>query len=145
MAYWLPVAAWMLLIFIGSTDLLSSQHTSRFIGPLLRWLIPGISEASLERAHLIVRKCGHVTEYGVLAWLLWRARRKPAMNPPRPWLWAEAAFALCVAAAYAGTDEIHQSFSPSRYASVEDVLIDTLGAGVGLLLVWALGRCRRQW
>ncbi|MBU6401083.1 MAG: VanZ family protein [Verrucomicrobia bacterium] len=145
MAYWLPVFAWMLLIFIGSTNVLSSEHTSRFIGPLLRWLIPGISEASLERVHLVIRKCGHLSEYAVLGWLLWRARRQPGLHPQRPWRWAEAVFALGVAAAYAGTDEFHQSFYPSRYPSFHDVCIDTVGAAIGLLAVWALGRWRKQW
>jgi VanZ family protein len=135
----------MLLIFIGSTDVLSSEHTSRFIGPLLRWLVPGISETSLDRVHLVIRKCGHLTEYAVLAWLLWRAWRKPGFQPAHPWLWSEAVFALGTATAYAATDELHQSLYRSRYASVHDVLIDTVGAGLGLTLVWVVGRCRKKW
>jgi VanZ family protein len=135
----------MLLIFAGSTDLLSSHHTSRFIEPFLRWLIPGISPAALERAHLAVRKSGHLTEYGVLAVLLWRARRNTSAHAPRAWLWSEAAFALCIASLYAASDEYHQLFYPSRYASVEDVLIDTVGAGIGLALLWVLGRWRKHW
>src|SRR5688572_23473781 len=31
--YWLPVIAWILLIFLASGDLMSAEHTSRFIGP----------------------------------------------------------------------------------------------------------------
>ena len=75
--YWLPAIAWMIIIFSASTDVMSSQHTSRVIGPILRWVFPGISEETVSRVQLVVRKCGHLTEYAVLAWLLWRAWRKP--------------------------------------------------------------------
>ena len=37
--------------------------------------------------------------------------------------------------AYALTDEFHQSFSFGRHASINDVIIDTLGVIFGLLLV----------
>ena len=89
--YWLPVILWMGLIFCGSTDVLSSQRTSRFIGPFLRWLNPNISEETISAVQTVVRKGGHVTEYSVLAALIWRARRKPFKHDPRPWSWNEAA------------------------------------------------------
>jgi len=87
--YWLPVGMWMLLIFGASSDTLSSAHTSRILGPIIRWLAPNISEAALDSIVFRVRKCAHVTEYAVLAWLLWRARRKPVKADPRPWRWFE--------------------------------------------------------
>src|ERR1043165_4687728 len=73
---WLPVLAWMIFIFVGSTDLLSAEHTSRFIGPFLRWFSPDISDATIGSIQLIVRKCGHLTEYAILAALLCRALRQ---------------------------------------------------------------------
>jgi len=45
---------------------------------------------------------------------------------------------------YAGTDEFHQRFVPSRQASGWDVLLDSTGAAMGLLGLWALG-CWRKW
>ena len=39
---------------------------------------------------------------------------------------------------YACTDEIHQIFVPGRSAQFRDVLIDTLGASFGCLLIHAL-------
>jgi VanZ family protein len=41
-----------------------------------------------------------------------------------------------MAAAYAATDEWHQSFVPSRTADLGDVLIDSTGAAIGLMLVF---------
>jgi len=57
----------------------------------------------------------------------------------------EAAIALACSAGYAITDEIHQAFVPGRQAQATDVLIDTLGAAIGLLLLWTFGRRRKLW
>lgn len=135
----------MVLIFSGSTNLLSSSHTSRFIGPFLRWLKPGISEEALARVQTVIRKGGHLTEYAILGALLWRACRKPVRNDPRGWNWNHAGAALIIAAVYSASDEIHQAFVPSREARVTDSLIDTLGASIGLFLIWRWGRWRKRW
>jgi VanZ family protein len=143
--YSLPVVLWMGLIFGGSTDLLSSQRSSRIIGPLLRWLNPNISDKTIRGVQTVVRKGGHVAEYSVLAVLLWRARRKPFKNDPRPWSWHEATVVVFYSGLYGATDEFHQWFIPSRGASVWDAFLDTLAASAGLLLLWRLGRKRRLW
>lgn len=134
----------MLLIFTASTDLMSSQRTSRFIGPFLRWLNPRVSDETVRAVQLAVRKTAHVTEYAVLAMLLWRAIRKPVKNDVRPWSWREATLAIAVACAYAITDELHQHFVASRFGSVWDVLLDTFGAAAGILALWGAGRWRRH-
>ncbi|MFN7141901.1 MAG: VanZ family protein, partial [Limisphaerales bacterium] len=46
---------------------------------------------------------------------------------------------------YAVTDELHQAFEPTRQGSVIDVLIDTVGAALGILVIWAIGRWRKRW
>src|SRR5438046_9749718 len=73
--YWMPAIVWMAVIFLGSTDMLSAEHTSRFLVPFLRWIDPQISFATLNAIQLGIRKLGHLTEYAVLAMLLWRALR----------------------------------------------------------------------
>jgi VanZ family protein len=135
----------MALIFGASTDVLSGAHTSRIIGPFLRWLDPAISEAAIRNVQLVVRKCGHLTEYAVLAWLSYRAVRR-SWSPPRGWSTTCAAWALGIAVVYAATDEWHQSFVPSRDATVHDVIIDGAGAALGLVLRyrWHLWRQARE-
>jgi len=135
----------MVLIFSASSDTMSSQHTSRFIGPFLRWLKPDISEEALSRIQYMVRKSAHMTEYAVLAVLLWRAWRQPAKNDPRPWQWREAGLALACCLAYAASDEVHQAFVPSREARVGDVMYDVTGATLGLLAWRFLGCWRKAW
>ena len=135
----------MLLIFGLSTNAGAPRNTSRIIGPIVRWLVPGISDEALGRVVLVVRKTAHVTEYAVLALLCWRARRKPMRGDTRPWRWPDAGFAFALAVLFAASDEWHQSFVPSREGAVRDVFIDSAGAGLGLLALWRLGRWRKQW
>jgi VanZ family protein len=126
----------MAFIFAASTETFSSGHTSRLIGPLLRWLAPGLTEAAVESAVFWIRKAAHVTEYAVLAALLWRALWRPVRGDRRPWSWRVARRALLGSALWAASDEIHQAFTATRGASVRDVVLDTTGAALGLLLLW---------
>ena len=140
--YWLPLLVWMALIFGASADAQSAEHTSRILGPLLRWLWPDISAGKIEFARTLVRKSAHLTEFAVLAWLWWRAWRKPVRRDPRPWSWRAARLALMCVTLYASSDEFHQSFVPNRTASLRDVCLDTAGGAAGLGLLWLLHRWR---
>jgi VanZ family protein len=142
--HWLPVIIWMGFIFVMSTDLGSSEHTSRLIEPFLRWLNPEITPATVDLVHTLVRKGGHLTEYAVLALLVLRAMTISWRTRQTGKHWQAAGLALLVAAAYAATDEFHQSFVPGRTASVYDVLIDTSGACAALAaaLLWKIFRSR---
>ena len=143
--YWLPVVVWMGVIFFASTDLLSSNRTSRIIRPLLKWLKPDLSEAALGKTQFVIRKCAHVVEYAVLAVLVWRARRV-TLRPGQPgWDVREAVLTATWCGAYAATDELHQYFVASRFGTLEDVALDTLGACAGLLSVWWIGRWLKRW
>jgi VanZ family protein len=141
--YWLPVALWMALIFSASSDALSSRRTSRIIGPFLRWLILGVSDATVYRVQYTVRKAAHMGEYAVLAVLVWRAARQPRRDEDCPWDWKPAGLALGVSVLYAVTDEWHQMFVPSREGRFGDVIFDAAGAALGLLAARAWHRWRR--
>jgi len=123
----------MIFVFIGSTDLMSAEHTSRFIGPFLRWVAPDISTATVESIQLLVRKCAHLAEYAILAALFYRALRHGQDN-----FWRAATLAFVAATFYASLDEFHQSFVPSRTGTPWDVGIDSLGALAGLVIYWAM-------
>jgi VanZ family protein len=140
MIYWVPVLAWMCVIFSASSDQKSFQHSSRLIAPVIRWLFPHMPEAEVGELVFGVRKLAHFAEYAVLAMLLWRALRKPSNGEARPWVWREAFLALALSALYPASDEFHQRFVPTRQASVWDVLIDTIGAACGLLFLFVIAR-----
>lgn len=129
----------MTLIFWGSTDLMSAEHTSRFFVPFLRWLNPDISPAALARAQFLLRKAGHITEYAILAALLFRGWRSLLGDSL-----SRTTAALLVAMLFAASDEFHQSFFASRTASLGDVLIDSSGALLGVMLCAAFASRKRN-
>jgi VanZ family protein len=138
---WMPAIVWMLFMFFGSTDVLSAEHTSRFLVPFLLWLNPQISPATIVSIHFALRKLGHLLEYAILSGLLWRALRG-TLTADRKLVVALSTFLL--AAVFATSDEYHQSFVPSRTASAHDVMIDCIGAFVAVLLCWIFARQRLQ-
>jgi VanZ family protein len=136
---WLPALGWMIVIFAASTDLMSAEHTSRFIRPFLQWLNPHVSAATIASVQFAVRKAAHVTEYAVLGALLLRAFRSQQSSQRRL---AVAALAFAVSVAWASLDEFHQSFVASRTGSPADVMIDVCGAGVGISAYSLIARRR---
>jgi VanZ family protein len=71
---------------------------------------------------LVLRKTAHAAEFAVLGLLLARA-----IGHELP--------ALVLGIAYAVTDEVHQAFVPGRQGSVWDVLLDSVGVALGVLLL----------
>jgi VanZ family protein len=122
--YWLPVILWMFFIFGMSTEMLSSDNTSRFIVPLLNFLFPWLSPHEVDLIHGLIRKAGHVTEYFILGLLLFRAFRS---DSPHAWRLLWTLYAIIAVVLYAMSDEFHQSFVSARTASLIDVSIDSEG------------------
>lgn len=143
--YWAPVVVWMMLIFTASGDTGSFQRSSRIIGPLLDYFFPHLTHETRDYVVFLVRKCAHLTEYAILAYLVLRIQRRARWSEKRPWRWPQAGVALWVAVFYATTDEFHQTFVASREGCVRDVVIDSSGAVIGLFAIWALGRLFKRW
>ena len=84
-----------------------------------------------EKIEYPVRKAAHMTEYAILGLLSFAFYRGILKKEKRQFL-----VALLTAAVYAATDEFHQYFIPGRSAEVMDVCIDTLGASIGLAILF---------
>ena len=130
--YWLPLLIWLGIMFVGSTDVLSSEQTSRFVVPFLRWLKPDITAEALAQIHFLLRKLAHVAEYAILAALLCRALGSGTTLRLRMSILLFTVWIVCVF--FAASDEFHQSFVSSRTPSPRDVMIDMCGALVGLMI-----------
>ena len=130
--YWLPLLIWLGVIYVGSTSVMSAEHTSRYIVPFLLWLKPGMSPGAIWTILVVARKCAHVTEYAVLALLLWRAFHNVQVLRTKTLVVFGAVLLGC--ALFAASDEFHQTFVRSRTPSVRDVLLDVAGALLGLLI-----------
>ena len=113
-AAWLPALVWAGLIFA-----LSAQADLTFLPD--------------QGLNFVVAKLGHLTIFGVLALLLWRALAGTTrLRHPSPW-------ALALTVLYAITDELHQAFVPGRNASILDVGIDAAGAMIAIAIVGFVG------
>ncbi|MBI1845476.1 MAG: VanZ family protein [Candidatus Rokubacteria bacterium] len=78
---WLPPLVWMVVVMILSGDRFSAAETGHVLVPLLSWLLPWASPATLEALHGVTRKLAHLVEYAVLAALWLRALRAGAGWP----------------------------------------------------------------
>ena len=131
-SHYLPLIAWLAFISFASSDNFNAGNTSRIIGPLIIWLFPNTSPETLAVVHFITRKIAHFTEYALLGFLAARAfRTSPHRAIGQRW------FLICVTlvVVYALMDEYHQSFVPSRTASIFDSLIDMAGGLTALIIV----------
>ena len=126
---WIPVILWIAVIAgLGSSSFQHDQ-TSRFIGPILRWLLPDWSDARIASLHGLLRKSAHLTEYAIAALLAYRARRLGVRGQSRAALMLPAlGLVACVAVA----DEGRQATIESRTGSPRDVALDVAGGLVGL-------------
>jgi len=134
-----PLILWAAFIFIGSTDLLSAANTGGVLVRPVLWLFPHASERTVAIYQLVTRKMGHLTEYFIFALLCARVFRTSWHTVLRR-RWFLASLLLVVV--YALSDEFHQSFYPSRTASIYDCMIDSVG-GLAALVLLAI-RHRRE-
>ena len=133
--YWFgPPIALMAFIFWLGTDRASASQTRSALETLLaRWwpqLLLSLSAEALATLNVAVRKLGHFSGYGLLCLLDARALRGLRGTVSQNLLLQ----AWAAATVWAAVDEFHQSFSATRGATPMDVLLDSIGAGFGLLL-----------
>jgi VanZ family protein len=136
-----PLVLWIAFIFFASTAEFSASNTSRIIGPLLRWIFPGISEETLALAHIITRKVAHFAEYALLAWLSARAFTTSSRGALRV-RWFLISLLLVILASL--SDEYHQSFVPMRTGSIYDSILDMSGGLTALLVYWLWHKRKRS-
>jgi VanZ family protein len=133
--YWLPVVVWIAVIFTLSTDAFSAEHTGSVLEYIIVHTVGPVEMRTFEYIHFITRKLAHVTEYGILGLLLFRAWRGEHRGQfCAAWVRQSLGIVMMVAA----LDEFHQSLVPSRGSSPWDALLDTLGAALFLAIAYLI-------
>lgn len=100
------------------------------IGYLLYSLSIGVRHALVPPdLHHFIRKNAHFFIYLILGVFV-----KYALNSTGISGFKSIVISLLICVAYAFTDEIHQLFVPGRGGQLSDVVIDSCGAGLGILL-----------
>ena len=130
---------WMGFIFSMSCE--NAEESSNTSGQTIKVVLSTVPEFEkqpeevkvniIEELQFIVRKSAHFIGYmilGILASCL--ISYYGNINKKYP-----LAFLICVI--YAISDEIHQLFVPGRAGQVRDVLIDSAGSLLGIILVMA--------
>ncbi len=85
--------------------------------------LPGADFSSNEGENFVVRKILHMVEFGALFLAFNRATKKNLV-----------AFVLTVL--FAASDEWHQTFIPGRTGKFQDIVIDSIGAGLVSIFLW---------
>lgn len=122
----------------------SSSKSDAIAGTICGNLIPGFEDLSLEAQAALfstvtfgVRKTAHMSEYSVLGALycLTVYQLGIVCNFCVRGLGLKGLAAWALAVAYAATDEVHQLFVDGRSGMASDVVIDSVGAAIGIALV----------
>ena len=141
---WTAAILWLVLIVIESTPWFSAQNTGHALYQLLASFFGPVNVSGVSVANAVLRKVGHVTGYGILSWLLFRAWRV-TLGSYRAAAWALpwSVIAFFMTAAVASLDEWHQTFLPSRTGTIHDVYLDSASALAVQILLFAILRKRR--
>lgn len=135
---WIPVFFGLAVICAESTRIMGASHTGQWLQSLVLNLHLQSQIENIAETNHILRKTGHFCGYGLLGILFTRGWFALLLHRGRS-IWAAARrmlrlhavlCAIASTAAIASLDELHQSITPGRGASVWDVLLDTSGAVV---------------
>lgn len=135
---------WMVVIFLFSsqpadestqTSLRVERAICMLTVPGYTWKTPEEQTALAEKIEFPVRKGAHMTEYAILAVLFLGLVAENEITGK------QLGGSILLTAVYASTDEFHQLFVPGRSGQLRDVLIDSGGALIGVLLFTLLLFC----
>jgi len=120
--HWLPAAAWSATIFLLSS-------------------LPPVLPSQQQPGWMPTDKAAHLAAYALLSGLVLYALRRGHRLP----LLRCTVIAVLLATGYGALDEWHQSFVPSRCASVADWAADAIGATFAGLVYYLYEsyRCRK--
>lgn len=130
---------WLIAIFLFSSD--NGQESSYKSDYIVNNIIEIVNHITgkehtqedlktvIEITTLIVRKTAHILEYLILGILVLNVMKDYLLIDKRTIL-----ISLLACFIYAISDEIHQLFVSERSGQFIDVLIDTFGALIGLML-----------
>ena len=138
---WILAFLWMIVIFLFSAQtgeesaVLSESILFNIAIPLLDFF--SIPTYNVEFISFLVRKGAHVVVFFVLAILFINAILASNLFKK---ISHSYICAIILSFLYACLDEFHQSFVPDRNMSFGDVVIDTVGACLGLAIFYSVSK-----
>lgn len=132
---WLPVVLAIGCIAVESQPFFGADHTSEPLRRIVEWLTGPLTQPQWWRLHIIIRKCGHFTGYGLVSltwfravWMSYRPKRTEFARSRSTRKLSAHLLAMLGTFLVASADEFHQTFLPNRTGTPVDVLIDCSGA-----------------
>lgn len=142
--YLLPSILWMMGIFFFSHQPAElSNENNFFIADILRTCdLELFTSMDYDILNLLIRKAAHITEYFILFMLLYFAIKK--LSQYRERILKDSILRASISTIlYACTDEFHQLFIQGRAGRIQDVLIDSMGIVVGILVIWFYSQIKK--
>ena len=136
---WVVTVAWAAQIYTFSTATFGGIFTTWLLSQILRLVHATVSLKTFILLHHLMRKSAHLTEYALFSMLLYYS-----LGQRREWRRKPAIWALVIAGLYSLSDEFHQLFVPGRGPSIFDSGIDTVGACLGIVIVYIVCRLDRN-
>jgi VanZ family protein len=147
---WWPVALWLAILRLESTDYASADNTFGLLYRIYISIFGRVDFRLVQLINEILRKSGHFIGYAILSILVFLALKHTHHDRLQPvlkrtwgpffrdtWQFDWALIAVLFSLITASLDEIHQTFLPSRTGRWQDVAIDTCGAILMQLLLYA--------
>ena len=147
---WWPVAVWLGIIRLESTDYASSTATFGLLYKTFTLIFGRVDPRLLLELNGVLRKSGHFIGYAILSLLVFLALKHAHRDRLKPllqrswgtffrdtWQFDWAVIAVLFTLMTAALDEIHQTFLSSRTGRWQDVALDTSGALMMQVLLYA--------
>ncbi len=114
------ISSWLPVLFVCSLIFYVSSYQTATV-------------SNVQQQEFYIKKLAHVMWSSSLAIFIYRALVRSGVDKKN------ASFqAIAFVFLFGSTDEIHQRFVAGRESRFRDVVIDTLGASVAILLLWKL-------
>lgn len=140
---WIAVILWMALIFkLSSQPAAQSGKLSTGIAEINIKVIEKVkpnAKFNIVKFDHMIRKNAHFFVYLVLGVFVENALRISGVRGYRC-----IVYSLLICILYATSDELHQVFIPGRGAQVKDVIIDSAGACVGILVCLGFNKKKKD-
>lgn len=135
------ILIWMITVFIfsnqASTE--SSSTSGKVIEVIMKVLNIDISDEKIQELQLPIRKLAHFTIYAIGGLLITLLINQYNILTVQKIIYSQLFITI-----YAITDELHQYFIPGRAASITDVLIDSAGGLLVILMCIYISGCIKR-
>ena len=144
------MVVWLGIIRLESTEFASAGNTFGLLYRVFTLIFGRVDPRVPLVLNEVLRKSGHFIGYAILSLLVFLALKRTHRDRLKPvlqrtwgtffrdtWQFHWAAIAVLLTLMTAALDEIHQTFLPSRTGRWQDVAIDTSGAIMMQLLLYA--------